>query len=538
MTDEQRKKRRELILKTYGEVGSIRGTVRKLRISIHVVRRVLRGQDEPKPVATKPKRPSKLDPFKPIIQRLVLEDKLTVVLVYEEIRALGYQGGYSILKKYIRRFRPAPKVKLTTVLEHPPGAEGQVDWSPYKIILGGEQRIVHGFSMVLPFSRFMLVRFRFDEKLETLLPLHDEAFNEIGGIPRLMTYDNMTTVGRHVGPDEITLSPRFETYKDDCGFDVWLIDPGKPNQHASVERPFHYVENNCLLRRRFRFDDLDDLNRHAEWWCDHVANVRVHGTTRERPIDRLLRERPFLLPLPSMRPEPHHTVARSVRSDWCVRLNTNRYSVPPKREYVGAPATLYVYAERVEILVDSKVVAVHPLCHERHQRKVLPEHEEAFKQCTPSRRLLEQAFLRLGPVAEDYYDGLKMQRGRGAGYHLQRILKLADRHGSSVVTGAMAHAARYGNYSADVIARVIAGRELSGRTGRQAAAALPPPERIRRWLEGICVEDTDLSDYDRLIDAADSGDKDADDADRKDAPGPDDSDARDEDPQEQPDGTP
>jgi len=337
-----------------------------------------------------------------------------------------------------------------------------------------------------------------NEVLDTLIRLHDEAFDELGGVVRLMTYDNMTTVGRHVGPDEIKLNDRFDAYRKRCGFEVQLIDPGRPNQHASVERPFHYVENNCLLRRRSRFADWDDLHGHVRWWCDEVANVRVHGTTRERPVDRLLRERPYFLPLPCEREDPHQDLSRKVGDDFCVAVDTNRYSVPPR--YAGRPATVRAYAERLELLVGGEVVAAHARRHGRRGRYVLPEHEAQFRKHSHSRVLLEQAFVRMGPVAETYYEGLVAQRGRGAGYHLQRILKLADRHGSEAVTGAMTHAARYGNYSAEAVSRVVMGRALRQRqAGAPKAPAPEPPERVRAWLEGLHVEDSDLEDYDQLI---------------------------------------
>jgi hypothetical protein len=305
-----------------------------------------------------------------------------------------------------------------------------------------------------------------------------------------------------VGPDEVWINPLFDAYRKERGdFEIRIIDPHCPNQHGSVERSFLYVERNCLARRRRRFADLADLNAYARWWCAEVANVRIHGTTRERPVDRLARERPLLIPLPSQQPEPYREFHRGVQRDFCVAVDTCRYSVPPR--YLGQPATARRYADRIEIRIRGELVAVHPRSQVRHQRHVLPEHEEAFKQCTPSRCLLESAFVRLGPAAEDYYAGLRTQRGRGAGHHLQRLLKLADRHGSSVVLGAMAHAARYGNYSADAVARVIAGREL-GRPRPPAPGQVPaPPERVRRWLEGLEVETGDLADYDRLIDRLD-----------------------------------
>ncbi len=494
-------RRRERVLAAYRETGGIKATARKLAVSIHVVRRVLRGQDTPRVAPrTEAVRPSKLDAYKPMIRRLVVDERLTAALVFEEIRALGYVGGHSILQKYVRGIRPTSKQKVTTVVEHPPGAEGQVDWSPYRVMLGGEERVVHAFSLVLPFSRYMVLRFALDEKLETLIALHEEAFSLLGGAPPLMSFDNMTTVGRHVGPgsDDVELNERFVAYAARYGFAIHLISPGKPNQYASVERPFYYVELNFLPRQRATYANLDDLNAYAKWWCDERANVRNHRTTHERPVDRLVRERPFFLALPSSRPEVYQTLSRKVGTDFCVAVGCNRYSVPPK--LTQHPATVRLHADRLEILVDGALVATHEVCRDRDQRLVLPEHEDAFKRCTPSRLLLQSAFFRLGPAAEDYYAGLKTQRGVGAGYHLQRILKLADRHGSAVVTGAMAHAARYGNYSAEAVARVIVGRELRDRTTATSMPVAAPPERVRRWLEGLDVEDGDLADYDRLID--------------------------------------
>ena len=188
MKDEERERRRQLILQTYEQTGSIKATRRRLGFSIKAIRRALRGEDQ-RPLVTAPApRPSKLDPYKPLVQRLVLEDRLTAVLVLEELRRLGFEGSYTIIKEHVRTIPPRPKVKVTTVLEHPPGAEGQVDWSPYRVFFGSTQVVVHAFSFVLPFSRYMVLRFALDETLDTLVALHEEAFEEIGAIPARMSY--------------------------------------------------------------------------------------------------------------------------------------------------------------------------------------------------------------------------------------------------------------------------------------------------------------------------------------------------------------
>lgn len=239
MNESERNKRDRRILEVYAECGQIRQTAQRTKHSVNTVRKVLRGKSGPRrSPKSVPTRPGKLDPYRAIVRRLVLQDKLSVVLVLEEIRGLGYDGGYSILKDFVRQFRPRPNRKPTTLLEHKPGAEAQMDWSPYRVWLGGIETVVHGFSMVLPFSRFMVVRFALDETLETLVALHETAFAIIGAVAALLSYDNMTTVGRHIGPGEVWINPRFAAYAEQVGFDIKIIAPGKPNQHASVERPF------------------------------------------------------------------------------------------------------------------------------------------------------------------------------------------------------------------------------------------------------------------------------------------------------------
>lgn len=490
------------ILETYAATGSIRATVRHLHIGIHTVRSVLRGKPRRQPIATPRKQPSQLEPYRGLIEHLVVEKRLSAVRVMEELQPLGYSGGYSILKAAVRLVRPAGKKRPTTVLEHPPGQEGQMDWSPYTVLLGGLEVLVYCFSLVLAFSRYLFMRFVLDETVETIISLHEAAFSDIGAVPLKQTYDNMTTVGRHVGPGKIWLNPTFEAWAAPYKFTIVILPPGKPNLHGCVERPFHYIEHNFLAGREFA--DLDDLNKTAAWWCAERANVRRHGTLRERPVDRLVRERPLMRPLPGVVAQSYRTLSRTVGTDFCVAVDTNRYSVDPR--HIGQPASIHLFGEHLEIFVAGQLDSVHGLDTGKHHRNVLPEHEAAYKQCTHQRSLLAVAFERMGAVAKDYYEGLKAQRGTAAGYHMQRLLKLADRYTTAVVVAAMTHAARYGNYSAEAVARVIAGRQIRRAASSASACSEPiplPPEQVRAWLEAMVVETADLADYDKKIDSID-----------------------------------
>lgn len=474
---------------------SIRCIARQEGVSRGAVHRAI---ETPGLVRQSHRRGSKLDPFKSKINTLVLEEHLSGVRVLEEIRQLGYQGGRSILTEYIARIRPKGRTRPTMRLEPSPGDEGQMDWSEYRVLMGGQEVVVYAFCYVLSYSRMRFVRFATDQTLPTIIRLHEECFRQLQGTARTNTYDNMTTVGRHVGPSHARLHIRFAAFAQYYGFRIRILPPGRPQLHGKVENAFRYVEQNFLAGRRF--DDLDHLNRKAQWWCDTVANVRVHGTLRERPVDRYQREFPFLVPLPRQAFEQVQVLTRKVNPHFCVVVDTNQYSVHPK--HVGREATLKVTDDQIKIFIDHELVAVHPRLGERYGHSLLPEHEEAFADHSHQRAVLEAAFLKLGPAAAEFYQGLRAERGRGAGFHLSRIVQLAKRHGSSVVAGALRHASRYGAFSAETVARIIQGNMLPTQRNhrpRADATQLLEPDQVRTWLEGLDVEVRDLADYDRLL---------------------------------------
>jgi len=481
---------------------SIHALAREFGLSRGAVRRCLRGGARRAP-GISAARPSKLDPYRAKIQQLVIGQGLSAVRVLEELRALGYAGGHSILKEYVHTIRPRSRTLPTVRLETPPGELAQMDWSPYSLLLGREERVVQAFSLVLAYSRYLFMRFALQTDLATLERLHSEAFQHLGGVVSRISYDNMTTVGRHRGPGEIWLNPQFEQFARSYGFAIEILPPGRPRLHGKVERPFAYLEGNFLAGRSF--DSLDHLNAKLARWLEQ-ANQRLHGTTRERPIDRLALERSYLKGLPGQPPELARLLERKVQSDFSVVVSTNRYSVAPR--YVGRWATVKLYHQHIEVVIDSETVARHPLLAASYGRSLLPEHQAAFQHHSPQRELLKVAFFRLGKAAESYYDGLIRARGQGAGYHLAKILRLAARYGAQATSGALAHAARYGAYSAEAIARVLQGRAL--RLPKQAPHPLPllVPGGVKAWLEGEDVEAKDLSEYDQLIepDASRAGD--------------------------------
>jgi transposase len=493
LTEEQR----TLVLNVFKETGSIKQTHKQTGITRKAIRRVLSGGGRPTAPATQPK-PSKLDPYKAKIGFLVREKGLSAVRVMEEIQELGYDGRYTILKEYVRTIRSTPYPKPRPPIDHPPGEEGQMDWSPHQVIMGGRRTVVQTGSIVLCFSRWLYHHHFPDQTIESVIELHEGAFHELKQVPLTMTYDdNMTTVGRHVGPSEVWINPRFKSFADRYGFRIVILPPGAKERHGKVERPFHYIEHNFLAGREFQ--DMEDLNRRGDIWRANTANVRIHGTLRERPVDRLERERAYLKPLPhDVTDAFFKQVDRLIHIDFCVAIDTNRYSTPPN--LIGQTAQVRLFKTHLEIWVNQALCAKHTYVDGRHQRQVLPEHEAVYKKMSGQTHLLKHAFLRLGESALSYYEGLKQHRGSAAGYHLQRIVTYVDRYGADVVAGALAHAHRYGAYSADAVLRILQGK---GQKKNPSIPPAPVPEHIQKWLRSCAVEEQNPHFYDTLINTED-----------------------------------
>jgi len=128
-----------------------------------------------------------------------------------------------------------------------------------------------------------------------------------------------------------------------------------------------------------------------------------------------------------------------------------------------------------------------------------------YKTMTGQKALLEEAFLRLGPPARAFYEGLRQTRKAAAGYHPQRILQYADRHGADVVAGAMAYATKYGAFSAEAVFRIISGKTLNLKTANERV-----PENVRQWLRSYAVETHNPDHYDALVDQQEENDDETD----------------------------
>lgn len=486
----QRAERDAYLRRLLSEGSSVKGAARAAGVDVKTVRRLLRGP------AGRPRRASKLDPFRPLITKLVCEDQWTAVLVLQEIRALGYTGGYSVLKEFVRTLRPKAVRRPHLRFETGPGEQGQVDLSPYEVLLAGAPVEVVCFSFVLGFSRWQYIHFFRHADVHAVCYGHVLAFEQAGGVPAEILYDRMKQVVLESHRHRVVLHPLFEALCSHYGFRVVPLAPGYKEGKGKVENPFRYVEGNLLLsHRREGFQGMEDLNEKAMAWLRTTAWVRCHGTTQEVPAERLAGERLHLGPLPPQGFEAAQVEERLVGDDFCVAWETNRYSVPPA--FAGHSAMVRVLDGKLTVVIGGQAVTEHTLRETRHKRYILPEHEAQFRERSTSRHVLREQFLRLGPAARDFQDGLIAEHGGAAGYHISRILSLAHRVGAPRVAEALRHAVRYGAFDYTAVARIVEGK--TDQPLVVPAPAGPLPQHLHEYLRGVGEHQRPLSDYQRFL---------------------------------------
>lgn len=354
----------------HGRGWSVRRIARDLGISRNTVRRYLRSPGLPKEKPRR-RRGSKLDPYAEYIDRRLDEGLYNCEVLLRELRVRGYDGSVATLRRYVKPRRLRRQPQATSRFETEPGEQAQVDFAsmPY-IGRDGRRARLWVFVMVLSWSRSMYVEFVRRCDTATLMRCHVNAFEYFGGVPRRCLYDNTRAVV--LGPDaegRRMLNPRMLDLSRRLGFEIKLCRPYRPQTKGKVERSIEYVRNN--LWPTLRFTDDADLNRQSTAWCDGVANLRVHGTTGQRPADRLQVERAELGRLPERTSlAPYLREERRVSRDGYVNWDGSYYGVP----WAWATRTVQVAAMEtmVEIWSGGERIAMHPRAIGRGQRLNVP----------------------------------------------------------------------------------------------------------------------------------------------------------------------
>lgn len=432
-------------------------------------------------------RSSKLDPFKDTVVRMLESYPYSAQQVLQRLREEGFTGGYTIVKQFVRKVRPK-RTKAYLTLAFAPGECAQVDWGSYGTIRVGETtRRLSFFVMVLCYSRQMYVEFTVSQTMEQFLTCHQNAFLAFGGVPARIMVDNLkSAVLTHAAGEAPVFNPRYLAFAQHHGFTISACGVAKGNEKGRVENGVGYVKKNFLAGAEL--PEFTALNPAARIWLETVANVRIHGETRQKPAEMLLTERPHLLPLPQHLYDCATISPVRASSQFRITLDTNRYSVPAR--YAGQLLTLKTYPDRLCLYHDQQLVARHPRSYERHRDFENPNHPKellAHRKKARDQQLFRR-FQALAPCALEYYRELE-HRHLHSGVHVRKIVALAEIHGEPAVAAALADALKLHAIGSEYIANILDSR----------ARILPEPGALhltrRTDLLELTIAAPDLSLY-------------------------------------------
>ncbi len=336
---------------------------------------------ESKPPERK-KRPSKLDPYREIIQDKI-KDQCSAYSIFKFIEHKGFGGSYSLVKTYCRQIKQAKVHKATVRVEHSPELSAQVDWKEDMRLISNQGEIFEFniFLYVLPYSKKKYVTLTFDRKQDTLFECLDDAFYQTGGVPKEIWFDNMKTVVDHSRSQfsKPHFNKRFYAFSKDAGFTPIACRPFRPQTKGCVEALARTVDR--LRVYNHEFYDAVELCHLVNNLCVELNN-EVSQSTDQTPDERWqTNEKEHLHPYQKNLLNPYFEdfIRRKVTKEAMVIFRKCRYSVAPR--YIGKEVEIELSdkEDQVQIYYNGELIRSHPLT-----TKQLNYHEEDYFQILKS----------------------------------------------------------------------------------------------------------------------------------------------------------
>jgi transposase len=479
-----------LIVETIGRIRrehlvkgkSIKEIARDLRISRNTVRKILRSGETSFSYEREVQPRPRLGLWKAELDRMLTanagtsaRERLTLIRLFEELRVLGYEGGYDAVRRYARtwsREHAGRTAAAFVPLSFAPGEAYQFDWSHEIVVMNGVTVTVKVAQMRLCHSRMMFCRAYPRETQEMVFDAHERAFAFFRGACTRGIYDNMKTAVDtiFIGKDR-QYNRRFLQM---CSHH--LVDPVACTPAAGWEKG--QVENQVgLVRERFftprlRVKTYDELNAWLTDKCVAYAKMHPHPEQPDQTVWEVFEEeRPNLVPYRG-RFDGFHALPASVSKTCLVRFDNNKYSV--NASAVGRPVEIHAYADRIVIRQDGRVVAEHPRHHGRGETIYDPWHYVPVLARKPGA-------LRNGAPFKDWVLPAALERVRrklagsdDGDRQMVAILATVLTDGLPAVEAACAQAMSEGVHSSDVIINILARQRDPG-----PAATILTPDALK-----------------------------------------------------------
>lgn len=454
-------------------------------------------------ITTGPKRApraSKLDAFKPRVAELMQRfADITAQRVFERLRSEGFDGGYTAVKKYVRKVRPRPaSTPSLTTPDYAPGEMAESDWSPYTMqFTTGQRAVVQALSYVLVGSTRKYFGLYESNGLHALMDGHARGFERFGACAHRCKYDSQKPVVLRWEGNQPIYNPRFLAFSSHYEFRPLAVRRGHPDDKPRTERSFWEVERSFLNGREFR--DIEDMRAQLAQWLDEIVDHRRRN--KRTALERFVLEREHLVPLPRHPYDTARVIYRVCGIDGFVDWDGNRYAVP----YDHVTDILPVRVTQRELFVyaaDLRCVARHELAPRGQGLKLDPAglHPAPQRKSPIDLDQVHVAFDGMGERAAAFFRLMSLGAPRVWGSQARQILLLRERYDTADIDAALGHAAAFGALDHRAVERILAARSAPRTLDEYVAEETA--RRLEQTLGETRTEPRDLTEYDRLPVAA------------------------------------
>ena len=479
---------------------SIRRIARELKLPRNTVRKAIRGDVAAFGYERSVQPLPKLGPWIGELEGLLesnqgkrRRERLSLVRMFEQLQARGYEGGYDAVRRYAtswrrRHSKSGSQAYVPVIFD--PGEAYQFDWSHEYAVVAGTTTRVKAAHLRLCHSRFFLVQIFPREGQEMVFEAHERSFRFFGGVCRRGIYDNMKTAVQTVFVGKArTYNRRFLEMCSHHLVEPVACTPGAGWEKGQVESQVGHVRGRLFVPRP-RGRTYAEINGWLEDQCIAEAKRRRHPTIKDKTVWEVFQaERAYLMDYRGPF-DGFHAVAAAVSKTCLVRFDRNQYSVESRA--VGRTVDVCAYADRIVIRQDGETVGEHPRCFERnkviynpwHYVPILKRKPGALRNGAPFRDwALPKALRRVRARLVRHEDGDRQ---------VVKILAAVLEDGLEAVEAACAEALAEGTSSADVVLNILARRRQP-----EPPAPIPTPAALRLRLE----PKADCARYEGLMEA-------------------------------------
>jgi hypothetical protein len=333
--------------------------------------------------------------------------------------------------------------------------------------------------MTLSWSRHQYVEFVHDQKVETWLRLHRNALAFFGGVPQRMVIDNLKAAIVRACWDDPQVQQSYRECAEHYGFLIAPCRPATPQHKGKVESGgVHYVKRNFLGGREVTTSV--QANRDVRRWANTTAGQRIHGTTKEKPLERFKLERGALKPLPNTPYDMAVWKQVKLHRDCHVVFEQAYYSAPFR--LVGQQLWVRGGTREVQVYTtDYQLVATHTRAQRPGRRMTHLDHMPPHKipGLILTRETCRQQASDVGSSTRKVVDVLLDHRPEDRLRTAGRLLRLGDRFGHKRLEAACGRALRFGDPAYMTIKRILE-QGLDAEEAPRRATSSSRPMRFAR----------------------------------------------------------